>query len=167
MYKVPDRYEDVKSIVPWLATVVVIVLLSVFGRDVQLFLITRIDSSYIAVTVFSILFCFLFTLWRERGKYHIKKRIFLIATVLLMVGVGAIQLRYLMPAEALHFLVFSWLGWVSVTVFGPLYAFVAVVSVAVGDEILQYYLPDRIGDIHDIVINLLSGFIGILLRFRG
>lgn len=167
MYKVPDRYEDVKSIVPWLATVVVIVLLSVFGRDVQLFLITRIDSSYIAVTVFSILFCFLFTLWRERGKYHIKKRTFLIATVLLMVGGGAIQLRYLMPAEALHFLVFSWLGWVSVTVFGPLYAFVAVVSVAVGDEILQYYLPDRIGDIHDIVINLLSGFIGILLRFRG
>ncbi len=150
----------------WFSIVVVIVLLSICGRDIQLLLISRIDSRFIAGAVFTILFVILFFLWRKRGIYHIQKRTFLATTVLILCGIAAVQLRYLMPAEAVHFLVFSWLGWVSITAFGPLYGVVAVISVAVGDEMLQYYLPSRIGDIHDVVINLVSGFIGILLKIR-
>ena len=166
MQEIPGRYKDIKGMAQWLVIVVFIVLLSIFGRDIQLLLITRIDSIYIAGSVFIVLFGLLFTLWRKRGKYQIQKRTFLVTTALLLGGIAAVQLRYLMPAEAVHFLVFSWLGWVSTTVFGPLNAVVAVVSVAFGDELLQYYLPSRVGDIHDVVINLLSGFIGVLLKFR-
>lgn len=166
MQEFPDTYRTVKERVLWFATVVVIVLLSVFGREVQLILITWIDSRIIAGAVFLILAGLLFTLWKKRDKYHIKKPVFLVATTLLLIGIVAVQLRYLLPAEALHFLVFSWLGWISITVFGPLYGILTVVLVAVGDEFLQYYLPGRFGDLHDIVINLLSGFIGIILRIR-
>ena len=166
MQEIPNRYEDIKGMAQWLVIVVLIVLLSIFGRDIQLLLIARIDSIYIAGSVFIVLFGLLFALWRKRGRYHIQKRTFLATTALLLGGIAAVQLRYLMPAEAVHFLVFSWLGWVSTTVFGPLNAVVAVVSVSFGDELLQYYLPSRVGDIHDIVINLLSGFLGIILKFR-
>jgi len=166
MREILGRYKDIKGMAQWLVIVVLIVLLSIFGRDIQLLLFARIDSIYIAGSVFIVLFGFLFALWRKRRKYHIQKRTFLAATVLLLGGIAAVQLRYLMPAEAVHFLVFSWLGWVATTVFGPLNAVVAVVSVAFGDELLQYYLPSRIGDIHDVIINLLSGFIGIILKFR-
>jgi len=166
MQAITNRYRDVRGRVYWFSIVVVIGLLSIYGRDIQLLLISRIDSIFIAGTVFTILFVILFILWRKRGRYHIQKRTFLATTVLLLGGIAAVQLRYLMPAEAVHFLVFSWLGWVSITVFGPLYGVVAVISVAVGDEMLQYYLPSRIGDIHDVVINLVSGFIGILLKIR-
>jgi hypothetical protein len=166
MQEIPSRYENIKGMAQWLVIVVLIVLLSLFGRDIQLLLITRIDSIYIAGSVFIVLFGILFALWRKRRRYHIQKRTFLATTALLLGGIAAVQLRYLMPAEAVHFLVFSWLGWVSTTVFGPLNAVVAVVSVAFGDELLQYYLPSRVGDIHDVIINLLSGFIGILLKFR-
>lgn len=166
MQKFLDRSEYIRGMVQWLVIVVLIVLLSIFGRDIQLLLIARIDSIYIAGSVFIVLFGLLFTLWRKRRRYHIQKRTFLATTALLLGGIAAVQVRYLLPAEAVHFLVFSWFGWVSTTVFGPLNAFVAVVSVAFGDELLQYYLPSRVGDIHDIIINLLSGFIGIILKFR-
>lgn len=166
MQEISGRYEDIKGVAQWLVIVVLIALLSIFGRDIQLLLITIIDSRYIAGSVFVVLFGILFALWRKRGRYHIQKRTFLATTALLLAGIAAVQLRYLMPAEAVHFLVFSWLGWVSTTVFGPLYAVVAVVSVAVGDEVLQHYLPSRFGDVHDVIINLLSGFTGIILRFR-
>lgn len=166
MREIPNRYRAIASKAYWFSIVVLIGLLSLFGRDIQLLLISRIDSRFIAWTVFTILFGILYILWNKRGRYHIQKRTFLATTVLLLAGIAAVQLRYLLPAEAVHFLVFSWLGWVSITVFGPLYGAVAVISVAVGDEMLQYYLPSRIGDIHDVVINLLSGFIGILLKIR-
>jgi hypothetical protein len=166
MQEISNRYRDVMGRVWWFSIVVVIGLLSIFGREIQLLVISRIESRFIAGTVFTVLFGILFILWRKRGRYHIQKRTFLATTLLLLGGIAAVQLRYLMPAEAVHFLVFSWLGWFSITVFGPLYGIMAVISVAVGDEILQYYLPSRIGDIHDVVINLVSGCIGILLKIR-
>lgn len=150
----------------WFVIVVFIALLSIFGRTVQLFLIARIDSKYIAGSVFIVLIGILVFLWQKRRVYRIQKRTFLGTTALLAGGIAAVQLGYLLPAEAVHFLVFSWLGWVSTTVFGPLYAVVAVVSVSFGDEVLQHYLPSRYGDLHDVAINLLSGFTGIILKFR-
>lgn len=160
------KYVDNKGMLYWLLTIGVIILLSVFGREVQLLLITKIDSIFIAGGVFVLLFGILFILWKKREQYHILKRTLLGTTVFLICGIAAVQLRYLLPAEAVHFLTFSCLGWFSATVFGPLYGAFAVISISVGDEVLQYFLPSRIGDIHDVVINLLSGFIGIILKFR-
>lgn len=160
------KSADTKSILYWFLTIGIIILLSVFGREIQLQLITRIDSIFIAGGVFVLLFGLLFILWKKRERYQIRKRTLLGAIVFLFCGIAAVQLRYLLPVEAVHFLVFSCLGWFSVTVFGPLCGVFAVISIAVGDEVLQYFLPSRVGDVHDVVINLLSGFIGIILKFR-
>lgn len=166
MQKNTNRYEDAKGMAQWFGIVLFIALLSIFGRPVQLFLITMIDAKYIAGGIFIVLIGILVSLWKKRERYRIQKRSLLFTAALLTAGIVAVQLRYLLPAEAVHFLVFSWLGWVSTTVFGPLYAVVAVVSVAFGDEVLQHYLPSRFGDLHDVMINLISGFAGILLKFR-
>ena len=166
MQEIPKTSENIKGVVQWLVIVVLIALLSIFGRSIQLQLITKINAVYISGSVFVVLFVILYALWKKRAMYRIQKRTFLAATLFLLSAIAAVQLRYLMPVEAVHFLVFSWLGWVSTTVFGPLYAVVAVVSVSLGDEVLQHYLPSRVGDIQDVVINLLSGFIGIILKFR-
>ena len=161
-----EGYTGTKDKLYWFLTIGAIILLSVFGREVQLLLITKIDSSFIAGGVFVLLFGILFILWKKRERYQILKRTLLGATVFLFCGIAAVQLRYLLPAEAVHFLTFSCLGWFSATVFGPFYGILAVISIAVGDEVLQYFLPSRVGDMHDVAINLLSGFIGIILKYR-
>ncbi len=78
-------------------------------------------------------------------------------------GALAVYFDYLMPIEMTHFLVFSLLGWLSVGAFGIVWGSLAMLGVAIGDEILQFFLPTRVGDLHDVVINGLSGFFGIWL----
>lgn len=148
----------------WLLTVLSIVLLSVFGRKLQSAIVSRIDIIWVAAAVFIILFLTLLLLLKNRANNGIKKRVLLISSLLLVGGGAALYFEYLVPVEAVHFLVFSYLGWLSAAVFGPIAGIGAVVSIAVGDEILQYFLPDRVGDFHDIAVNLVSGLTGILIR---
>lgn len=41
--------------------------------------------------------------------------------------------------------------------------FLFVFLVGVADEIFQYFLPDRVGDLRDVIINTLGGIWGIIL----
>lgn len=166
MQEIAVTSRSKKDWVSWSITVVAIALLSIFGRDLQLLLTSTIDPHIIAGSIFALLFGLLFTLWRKRGRYALPMSVFIAPITLLLAGIAAVRSGYLLPSEVLHFLVFSWLGWISMALFGPLYGVVAIISVAVGDEILQYYLPNRYGDLHDVVINLTSGLVGHFLRLR-
>lgn len=44
-------------------------------------------------------------------------------------------------------------------------SFILVTFIGWGDEIIQYYLPNRIYDLRDVLLNSLSGFLILLLIF--
>lgn len=148
----------------WLACVIVIFSLSIFGRTLQKAIAERVDTYWVAVIVFGLLVLIVLLLYKKREAHSIPHRLLVFSCFLIVAGGVAVYYKYLLPVETLHFLVFFCYGWVSSAVFGPLYGVVAVMGMAIGDEILQYYLPSRVGDFHDVVINSMSGLIGLVLR---
>ncbi len=126
--------------------------------------VARVDASWIAVTIFILLIIILLFLYKNRKAFSISYKALLLSCIILCAGAAAVYFKYLVPVETLHFLVFSCYGWFSSAVFGPVYGSIAVIGMAIGDEILQHYLPSRVGDLHDVVINSLSGFVGLILR---
>jgi hypothetical protein len=148
----------------WLACAAVIVGLSIYGRKLQKAIAGTVDISWVAVIVFILLFFIILLLYKKRETHSIPNSLLIFSCCLAAAGGAAVYYRYLMPVETLHFLVFFCYGWVSSAVFGPIYGVIAVMGMAIGDEILQYYLPSRVGDIHDVLINSLSGLTGLVLR---
>lgn len=159
-------FQQISRLRYWLACATFIVGLSIYGRKLQMAISTKIDPSWIAAVVFILLIFILLTLYKRRDNHSISRGILILSFCLVMAGGAAVYFKYLLPIETLHFLVFFCYGWVSAAVFGPVYGTVAVLGLGIGDEILQYYLPSRVGDLHDVLINTLSGFSGFLLRTK-
>lgn len=150
----------------WLINVGVIVALSIYGRRLQAQFSAQIDTAWLAIAVFSFFILVLSVLYRKRQVYAISGITFL-GVVLLIAGGGvAVYTKFLQPIETIHFFIFFCFGWLTVAAFGLKRGLFVVLVVAVSDEILQIYLPDRVGDVHDIVINGLSGIVGLLLGKR-
>lgn len=143
-----------------------IFLLSVYGRKLQELLTSIIDSYMIAGAVFTVLLLALVYLLYHRKSNAIPLWAMCMSLCILISMAFAVYYKFLVPIEAVHLLVFSLFGWLAATVLGPLKALLTVFLISTGDEILQHYLPDRVGDIHDVVINLLSGVAGVVLRSR-
>ncbi len=141
-----------------------IALLSIFGRLVQNWLVTWLNSYLIAGGILSFALVLLSLLYLQNSKKNVHGGIYILALVLLLASAMAVFLKILSPVETLHFLVFSIFGWVSAATFGAVKGLVAITCVAVSDEVLQYFLPERVGDLHDIMINLVSGGFGVLFR---
>ena len=73
---------------------------------------------------------------------------------------------YIKSIEAVHFLLFFCFGYLCTLAFGSKSGFYVLIVVALSDEVLQYFLPDRVGDIQDIMINTLFGLAGLFLGDR-
>lgn len=58
--------------------------------------------------------------------------------------------------ERLHFLTFGIFGALSILLFSPRLAFIVCLLGSAGDEVLQFYLPDRVGDWRDVAMNSLA-----------
>lgn len=148
----------------WLITVVCILLLSLFGRQLQSVLYTVVQPELLAGLIIGVLALVVLLLFFKRERLHVSLVNIVMVSVLLIGAVVAVVAQYLNPIEACHFLVFSWFGWISAAAFGRGYGICTIISMAVGDELLQWYLPNRVGDVHDVVINLISGVAGLLLK---
>ncbi len=150
----------------WLISIGLILSLSVYGRKLQSQFFAQIDTVWIAIAVFGFLFIVLCVLYIKRQVYAISGITLLGAALLIAGGGVAVYTKYLQPIETIHFFIFFCFGWITVVVFGIKRGLFVVFAVAVSDEILQIYLPSRVGDVHDVVVNGLSGIVGLLLGRR-
>ncbi len=75
-----------------------------------------------------------------------------------------IILPYYIPIveERLHFIVFGLYGYLSMLVLPRFTAYIACLLLGAGDELLQWALPDRVGDWRDVQFNLLAAFAATL-----
>ena len=92
-------------------------------------------------------------------------------TIILLAGIGY-SFSLPLPEERIHLVQFGLLGLLSCSslrggrtnlrrwIWRP---FLFVFLVGVADEVLQWFLPDRVFDIRDILFNTLGGIWGILL----
>ena len=62
--------------------------------------------------------------------------------------------------ERFHFIIFGLFGYLSSTVFPVKITFSICISISVLDEALQWYLPDRVGDLFDVAVNTLASVAG-------
>ena len=67
------------------------------------------------------------------------------------------------PEERLHFLLFGALGWLAPQIMILPWAIISVLALAMGDELLQHFLPSRVGDWRDVGFNVLAASGGLLL----
>lgn len=138
----------------WLSVLVFIVLLSIYGRPLQYLVVDSISYTagawILGLTMLTVLCFFLYSLFRLKFQlpwFHLVwfLPLFLILPLLLE-----------RVEERLHFLTFGVFGIVSILLFNPRLAFMVCVIGSAGDELLQFYLPDRVGDLRDVAMNCLA-----------
>ena len=150
----------------WLFCVASIFSLSIFGTSLQQWLFSMVSRKAILPIASCITPLLILYLFMNRKKLAIGLPALIGVCTLILFGILAVHLKYLRPVELTHFYLFSTLGWLSVTAFGPRIGLVLVLCIATGDEILQHFLPTRIGDLHDIIINNTSGLAGVFLGLK-
>lgn len=103
----------------------------------------------------------LWLLWlRGIGRFLVLAPIFIAIFVLII--------RIEIPEERMHFIQYGILGIMSFFVFrgeafGLLKAILLVTIAGAIDEVIQYFLPNRVGDIRDVVFNTLGGVLGVAI----
>lgn len=68
--------------------------------------------------------------------------------------------------ERLHFICFGILGFTAYRSFGIKVAAVLSCSVGLSDEMLQHFLPSRVGDLRDVFMNCFAGVAAVMLAHK-
>ncbi len=107
----------------------------------------------------------IFLIIKKGKKSYFNAAIILI--ILIMCGFVAINLE--IPEERVHFLEYGILGYLvlnatinswSLPVFS---SFIIVSMIGGGDEIIQWFLPSRVGDMRDVFMNSFGGLMGVTI----
>lgn len=111
--------------------------------------------------------------WRSTTSSRIQLILRLVLTALVAAAAWLIPG---LPEEKLHFLTYGLLGWLvswsmegqKITpLSGRISALLLVWAAGGVDELIQWYLPDRVFDLRDIVFNAVAGTAGILFFETG
>ena len=147
----------------WLMVVVAIPLMSIFGRGMQGYMFENFSKKNIVITVGAILALMCIYAIYGLVKNHAYSRMWHLLWFIPLF----IVLPYNFPIieERFHFIIFGLFGYLNARLFSIRIAFAVCVSASVLDEALQWYLPDRVGDWHDVGINLLASVAGAVFSY--
>ena len=138
----------------WGLVLLFIPILSINGRALQHWVNANLRYDLVALSIFIALVLALFLKLRLISQKGLKVPfVHVIWMILLFVGAPLFLPRV---EERLHFLVFGAFGVLSMFVYQPRMAIALCLSVSIGDELLQYFLPDRVGDWRDVAMNSLA-----------
>ena len=116
--------------------------------------------------VLSISFFLLLSVWIYKKKYKLNQFILIISPLLLLTY---LSLSLDVWVERIHFVEYAVLGLlisraVNVrTLNGIIYTGCLVTLIGAVDEIIQWFLPNRVGDMRDVIMNSVGGFSGLWL----
>ena len=153
-------YRKLTLTTAWLLTLITIPILSLWGRPLQKWAFAQFGVGQIAVLLgisLSMLFLALIVYLAKTGK---EQRHWLLLLLVLAVIFPLIQWKLPVVEERMHVLLFGLFGFFSVRLF-PLHTGILMcIAISASDELLQFYLPDRVGDWHDVFLNLMSTGLG-------
>lgn len=107
----------------------------------------------------------LFYIFKSRSRGYMKPAL---AFAVLFLG-GVVAMGYEIPAERIHFLEYGILGVLLYKAMisdwnAPVFSsFVLITVIGSGDETIQWFLPNRVGDLRDVFMNCIGGSIGIVV----
>ena len=157
--------RDWRWFATWLLLLGAIPLLSIYGRRLQAFSQEHLNTDAlawaIAVPTLLLVVIFLFDQARRYGY----RRLWHLAWALALFGILPLTLNAV--EERLHFLVFGAFGLVTGRVFTGKTGLLISIAAAGLDELLQWALPDRVGDWRDVGFNLLAVLGGLLMTKLG
>ena len=116
--------------------------------------------------VLSILFFLMLSVWIYKKKYKLNQFILIISPLLLLTY---LTLSLDVWVERIHFVEYAVLGLlisraVNVrTLHGIIYTGCLVTLIGAVDEIIQWFLPNRVGDMRDVFMNSVGGLSGLWL----
>ena len=170
----PGFFDRSHKPLMWIVAVLILAYAPV-GRPIQIFLRDQLSSALgsagMTIFVFAIFlgagiyFIYISRLWR------LPLLNIVITAVILLIGLGY-SFSLPLPEERIHLVQFGLLGLLACSsykrkttgflswVWRP---FLFIFLVGVADEVLQWFLPDRVFDLRDILFNTLGGIWGILL----
>ena len=147
----------------WILVLSAIILFSCFGRGLQRTLAQTIGRTGIAWVMAWGVFILIVTaavfLIRKQGV----KGLFHLAWILVIVIGLMLYFRH-NPEVWYHIVLFGVLGNLSVRLFSLRTGVEISFAVAFLDELLQHYLPSRVGDCEDVIVNIICVGLGIVLH---
>ncbi|MGB3977297.1 MAG: hypothetical protein WBM02_08005 [bacterium] len=147
----------------WILVISAIVLFSCFGRGLQRNLAQTIGRTGIAwvmaLGIFILVVMAAVFLIRKRGF----KGLFHLGWMLVIV-IGLMFYFRHNPEVWYHIVLFGVLGNLSVRLFSIRTGVEISFAVAFLDELLQHYLPNRVGDCEDVIVNIICVGLGIFLH---
>jgi hypothetical protein len=155
--------------VVWLLNLVAIPIFSYYGRFFQRSLTQSIGRTGIAwllgcsvVALVILASVMLFQAAGIKGLIHL--------LWILTVSGGIVFYLRSNPERWYHIVLFGMLGFLSARLFSLRTGAEIALAMSVLDETFQHYLPDRVGDFEDVIINTVCSVMGLLvyvvLRFR-
>lgn len=153
---------DIKLKLLFWSTAVSIPVISYTGRRLQHWLEATLtkEQTGLLVTVLLLITALIYILRFIRNWKRLWWR-FLVIVILLLIIFQLVPIN----EERVHFILFSVLGYLATTLFSFLSGLFFCIFFSVGDEIFQWFLPDRVGDPRDVLFNLAASSIGIILAF--
>lgn len=146
----------------WAASLLAILLLSVFGRMLQLALYESLPLPFLSFCVYSLfaacLISYLVLLHRSGALSNSWHLLWLVWLTWYCYG----DIHFV---EKIHLLLFGSFGFFSYRLFARATALLIGIALSLLDELLQYYLVLRVGDWRDVRLNLFSVCIGLFLAF--
>ena len=124
------------------------------------------ESLNILSLVMSISFFLLLSVWIYNKKYKLNQFLLIISPLLLLTY---LSLSLDVWVERIHFIEYAVLGLlISRTVnvrilHGMIYTGCLVTIIGAVDEIIQWFLPNRVGDMRDVFMNSVGGLSGLWL----
>lgn len=156
MIKIDSYHDSTRNylLISWLSVVVFIPLLSVYGRPLQYWVADTVGYTTAAWTItLGLVTCISLLL-----VYLKKNRMPVVSIHLLWFLAVFLILPFFLDRveERLHFLTFGLYGALSMLLFTPQVAVILCLLLSGADELLQFYLVDRVGDWRDVGMNSLA-----------
>ena len=138
----------------WFLLLALIACLSVYGRTLQAESKQWLSGNGMAVAFVAatLLLCVLAMRWAL--KNHGRKIFWHLLWLIPLFVIYPLNLHIV--EERLHFILFGGLGFITLLLWRPLPGLLWCCLAAGGDELLQWFLPSRVGDWRDVGFNLLA-----------
>lgn len=151
--------------ISWLLLLLFIPLLSYSGRSLQNLLNQIVTADILGILLALLLLAIVLVAGRWLYQSNPEK---LWLTLFWFIPLFiVIPLMLPIAIERMHFIVFGMFGFVSLLYWNKLPGLVICGLMAGLDEVFQWWLPDRVGDMRDVLINLVAVYGGGLFALSG
>lgn len=146
----------------WLITLLLIPLLSFYGRSLQLFLLSNFSEGTLGLSLGLLMAGIIsgYTIHLVKSGLHPHVYHLLWITILLL-----LLFQHIHDVEKVHIAIFGLFGFLSRRLFSLRITITFCIFVSLVDEIFQHFLANRVGDFRDVGINIFSSFLGLFLAF--